>query len=66
MFRKIRQNLLNLKPDLSWGVVDMADREKFIDENFVQLGNDKGITYEPFDLESLLKISMEYTADFLF
>ncbi len=39
--------------NLSWGTVDMADREKFIDENFIQLSNDKGITYKPFDLESL-------------
>ena len=44
----------HLKANLSWGTVDMADREKFIDENFIQLPNEKGITYKPFDLESLL------------
>ena len=44
----------HLQADLSWGTVDMVDREKFIDENFIQLPNEKGITYKPFDLESLL------------
>ena len=44
----------HLKTNLSWGTVDMADRERFIDENFIQLPNEKGITYKPFDLESLL------------
>jgi len=50
-FEETRPHLL---ANLSWGAVDSADREKFIDQNFVQLGNDKGITYKPFDLESLL------------
>jgi len=44
----------HLKADLEWGATDMADREKFIDENFIQVSNDKGITYKPFDLEGLL------------
>ncbi|MBD0852024.1 DUF6090 family protein [Maribacter arenosus] len=50
-FEEIQPHLLS---DLSWGTIDMADREKFIDENFIQIPNDKGITYKPFDLESLL------------
>ncbi len=45
----------HLKVNLSWGTVDMADREKFIDENFIQLPNKRGITYQPFDLGSLLE-----------
>lgn len=32
----------------------MTDREKFIDENFIQIPNEKGITYKPFNLENLL------------
>ena len=44
----------HLETNLSWGTIDIADREKFIDENFIQLPNDKGITYKPFDLERLL------------
>jgi len=44
----------HLKVNLSWGAVDKADREKFIDENFIQISNEQGITYKPFDLESLL------------
>jgi len=44
----------HLKADLEWGATDMADREKFIDQNFIQVSNDKGITYKPFDLEGLL------------
>jgi len=57
----------HLKTNLSWGAVDMADREKFIDENFIQLPNKKGITYKPFDLESLLNnhyfIALVYKTD---
>jgi len=44
----------HLKTNLSWGTLDKADREKFIDKNFVQFPNENGITYKPFDLESLL------------
>ena len=44
----------HLMSNLNWGTIDMADREKFIDENFIQIPNEKGITYKPFDLESLL------------
>lgn len=48
------ETLSHLKSDLSWGTIDMADRERFIDENFIQISNEKGITYKPFDLEILL------------
>ena len=44
----------HLQLNLSWGTIDIADREKFIDENFIQLPKENGITYKPFDLESLL------------
>ena len=44
----------HLQSNLKWGTIDMADREKFIDENFIQMPNEQGITYKPFDLESLL------------
>ncbi|MGB5323576.1 DUF6090 family protein [Lutimonas sp.] len=44
----------HLLADLSWGTVDKVEREKFIDQNFIQLPNEKGLTYKPFDLESLL------------
>ena len=57
----------HLKTNLSWGAVDMADREKFIDENFIQRPNEKGITYKPFDLENLLNnhyfIALVYKTD---
>ena len=57
----------HLQTNLNWGSVDMADREKFIDENFIQLPYKKGITYKPFDLESLLNnhyfIALVYKTD---
>jgi len=45
----------HLQGDLNWGRVDRVDREKFVDENFIQIPNERGITYKAFDLESLLK-----------
>ena len=45
----------HLQADLNWGTVDKANREKFVDENFIQIPNERGITYKAFDLESLLK-----------
>jgi hypothetical protein len=44
----------HLLGDLSWGTIDIADREKFVDEHFIQLSNENGLTYKPFNLERLL------------
>ncbi len=44
----------HLLGDLSWGTIDIADREKFVDEHFIQLSNERGLTYKPFNLERLL------------
>jgi len=41
----------HLLGDLSWGTIDIADREKFVDEHFIQLSNENGLTYKPFNLE---------------
>ncbi len=45
----------HLQTALSWGAVDKADREKFIDENFIQVGIKNGVKYKPFDLNALYK-----------
>jgi len=39
--------------NLTWGAVDKSDREKFIDEHFIQIGRDNGLKYIPFDLNGL-------------
>jgi len=53
--------------NLNWGAVDMADREKFIDQNFIQVPNDKTLTYKPFDIENLFKqnyfVALVYKTD---
>ena len=38
---------------LKWEVVDGADREKFIDEHFIQSPKDRGVRYKPFDANKL-------------
>ena len=39
--------------NLSWGSVDKADREKFVDEHFIQSPEGNGVKYQPFDLNAL-------------
>ncbi len=41
--------------ELSWGNVDSADREKYIDEHFIQSGRGKKNIYKPFDGNSLME-----------
>ena len=52
---------------LSWGAVDVRDREKFIDENFIPSPTKKGLMYTAFDSSSLYKnnyfISLIYKTD---
>ena len=44
--------------ELEWSDIDMAEREKFIDENFIRRPKDKdkrsGPIYKPFDANKLL------------
>ena len=38
-----------------WGDIDRANREKYIDEHFIQIGKDKAVYYKPFDPNILMK-----------
>jgi hypothetical protein len=38
---------------LKWEEVDRADREKFIDEHFIQSPKEGGVSYKPFDANKL-------------
>jgi hypothetical protein len=51
-FEEIRPKF---KANLSWGDIDSGDREKFIDENFMQFSTNTGVKYKPFDLSGLFK-----------
>lgn len=41
--------------ELGWGDVDKADREKFIDEHFVQKANKNDVFYMPFEPDKILQ-----------
>lgn len=44
-----------LQYNLSWGSIDLADREKLIDENFIQTPNEITLSYRLFDAKNLFK-----------
>jgi len=47
------ENQLEFHDELKWGDIDAADREKFIDESFLQKPGNGGVKLEPFDVNEL-------------
>ncbi len=51
-FEEIQPSLIS---SLSWGEIDLADRERFIDEHFLQDPLDEELVYQPFQPDEIFK-----------
>lgn len=51
-FEEIQPSLIS---SLSWGEIDLADRERFIDQHFLQDPLDEELVYQPFQPDEIFK-----------